>query len=458
MALLNVWHSRWQTLANQMQLLREQTDPTLSQNKTIHRIKTIHGLACNLQFFATAQHRFFEDGFGSKTYNDLEESADFTFDYVQRSVINQTAEDIKLIEQIYTQRQNPTFVRTLELVDCLALNALKPAIQCKIIDSTTTVLSYFGKATSIRIIPYAQIALIGVPFTALETPRDLLAIVHEAGHYVYRRGRITDAAGNKQTVRARITAALQANKPAAPANLDPEKWLEEIFADYYGSQIAGAGIALNFQNLQLEFSKKRFTMNDEEHPSPVLRPHIYHKALQCHNSSWAQPLHDLWETRRNHFLGNPANITAAGVNTNQVISSGTTLNPALGIDKILKDCEEQLHLHQMAIPWVSADWWSALRQPALPTKQDLDSLQNALDTILYDTYESVSLPQPADIAQDQIYQPLYFDAHINRILPNWPAPFIERIKTARTGDWWVTDVLFAAGWNTFGNGHWTDGP
>jgi hypothetical protein len=124
----------------------------------------------------------------------------------------------------------------------------------------TTAVTYFQKSTNIRVIPYAPVALVGLPFTALENKRDFLAIPHEIGHYVFRHGQ--DVATN-----------LQGAVPQQPAWR--RRWLEEIFCDAYGALIAGPVAGLSFQDMALSKPLHAFVNDDGEHPVAFIRPNIY---------------------------------------------------------------------------------------------------------------------------------------------------------------------------------------
>ena len=182
---------------------------------------------------------------------------------------------------------------TLDKADILAYTALKPAIKANLLPDMT-VVTYFQKSVSVHIMPYAPVALIGIPFSAIDNPCDLLAIPHEVGHYVYRHGIFQDQAHKGSRFEAVLRNQL-AGRPQWLLN-----WVEEIFADVYGCLVAGPVIALSFQDLQAEYALPDFISEDGEHPTPALRPNVYHHALKHGNlcteataaleSHWAQYL------------------------------------------------------------------------------------------------------------------------------------------------------------------------
>ena len=181
---------------------------------------------------------------------------------------------------------NKAFI-ALHKGDCLVRKALNPAQMLGLEEPIP--LTYFQKSAAIRVIPYDNdsTALIGLPFTCMEVPRDFLAIPHEAGHFVFWNG----AANNKpmwQAVREAIDASdvSQWIKP----------WTEEIFADVYGCLLAGPVIALSFQDLQLLESFDRFVTDDGVHPTPLVRPHVYSQTLKLMgNDAWVTALDNYWQ-------------------------------------------------------------------------------------------------------------------------------------------------------------------
>jgi hypothetical protein len=280
---LKVWQARFDAVNAVIEHFKSNLggpDPDMIQSLQ-------HLLGC-LQEFAHGQAHFLLDGFDQdgKDY-ELVESPEFHPDYVLRVTLNQIAFDLELIRRMANQRLlgSAEMQDTLKLADKLAWSALYPVLgENKLVkDTKTTVITYFEKDPSIRVIPYAPVALIGVPFSAIKVPQDFLAIAHEVGHYVYRHSRLGDEA------MPRALAAELKNEAEYPKWV--EKWKEEIFADIYDCLVAGPVIALASQDLALRSSLTpedvngyhifgEFTEDDGEHPVPVLRPYIYISVLR----------------------------------------------------------------------------------------------------------------------------------------------------------------------------------
>ncbi len=243
-----IWLTRWQALEKAMNSSDIQ-DTTLSSM-----------LAC-LKAFGEDQIRFFYDGFND---GRLLPSMGHPTEHVLSATLAQISYDLSAIRQAADQRRNPGLKATLDKADQLAQSALNLAVEKGLLEPGT-VVTYFDKSPYIRVIPYAPVALVGIPYTAIETPRDLLAIPHEVGHYVYRH-----------------TSGLAANL-LTQIPFDPPwfyRWLEEIFADVYGCLVAGPVIGVDFQDLLLDNAVEDFTVDDGEHPVDAIRPFIYIHVLE----------------------------------------------------------------------------------------------------------------------------------------------------------------------------------
>ncbi len=301
----NIGEKRWASLNNNI----NNTIKRVEESKDFLQKGTIASLLKALQAFAESQFNFFHVGFYGQDEDNkkgikpkepyLEESKSFLPEYVLRKTLYQIEYDLSVIKQAIDQRENGIDGEKIALMqaDVLAYHALKPAIDDIDDDddanllTNTAVITYFNKVASVRVIPYAPIALIGLPYSAIDTfvegvqiepvegdppvdmnnhnahtnVRDLLAIPHEIGHYVYWHGRLGSS---------RLAITLSNRLKKQPKWL--VQWLEEIFADIYGALIVGPTMALNFQELQKDFFKPaEFIKDDEKHPIPAIRPYIY---------------------------------------------------------------------------------------------------------------------------------------------------------------------------------------
>jgi len=251
-----VWKTRWQGLDDTLQ----EMDRDYSKLKTT----TFRALAACLQAFGKDQFDFFLEGFDT---NRLLPSAQYPAENILRATLDQISFDVTAVQLAVDQRVDgsATMQQALTKADALAQAALTPGSRAGLIQAAVAV-TYFNKATNIRVIPYAPVALVGLPFTCITATQDFLAIPHEVGHYVYRHG---------QGLAAALAARL---RPALPAWATG--WLEEIFADVYGVLVAGPVIGLDFQDLLLDNPIASLTEDDGDHPADAVRPFIYTRLLQ----------------------------------------------------------------------------------------------------------------------------------------------------------------------------------
>ena len=151
----------------------------------------------------------------------------------------------------------------------------------KLLDNSSAITYHRQTATS-RVVPYAPVALIGVPVTSLLETRDLLGIPHEFGHYLYWNRLRQEGERNLRdnwicddTFRTAIDdLPLDANDPV-------RTWEEEIFADVVGCMIGGPVAALSLQDLQRTVSYEAFFSREGVHPTPAIRPLICLAALEA---------------------------------------------------------------------------------------------------------------------------------------------------------------------------------
>ncbi len=205
-------------------------------------------------------------------------------DHVINEILLQIARDIQVIELAFFQRCLGTKEMRwgLRTADQLGQHALEIAQNTLVPElAETIVIAYYQKSYSIRIMPYANVAFIGIPNSCIPTltsngdkvdkvvSEDYLAIPHELGHQFFWLNKKSDF--NQKILRERE------NVHGLPEGI--QRWLEEIFADVFGAIIAGPIIGLDFQILQMRKSLEDFYNNDGHHPTPEKRPEIYNRVL-----------------------------------------------------------------------------------------------------------------------------------------------------------------------------------
>lgn len=270
---VEIWESRWEVVKTTMDHMLT----TMEKRGETVRQKTLQSALTALKAFGESQISFFLTGFGPGARVFLEPSTQYPPDYALRITLDQITHDMNVIVRAWEQRlpDSASIMRkTLAQTDILANNALAPAIQQELLEPAT-VVTYFQKDTNVRIIPYAPVSFIGLPITCQAVKRDLLAIPHEVGHYVYRYGRVRSGKNEGSRFAAALTERYGHQTTWRQA------WMEEIFADVYGGLIGGPVMALGFEDILSGSPRDQFIQDDGEHPVPALRLQIYQAVFEA---------------------------------------------------------------------------------------------------------------------------------------------------------------------------------
>ncbi len=287
----DVWDERW----NALSLAIDTMYKDYGQVPDAPRLKTLRPMLLCLKAFAGKRFDDFHSGFLSTR---LTTWPDFPPDAVFSIIQDQIGFDVDVINRAILQRVSGTSLmkERLALADRLAWSALQLAVSAGLLqpDKKLTAVTYFQKSPNIRVIPYAPVALVGVPYSCQQLDRDLLATPHEVGHYVFWHGTYSGV-----TLREYLVSQL--GEKSAPDYQLLLQWLEEIFADVYGTCVAGPVLALDFQDLQLHTSRQQFVTDDGDHPVPVLRPYLQLQILRKRDpanwGAWADVLERNWTVR-----------------------------------------------------------------------------------------------------------------------------------------------------------------
>lgn len=345
---LHVYYERWQALDRLIDASTQSYEDIEFPRKS-----TIQYLLKSLRAFAAGQFQFFYYGLDhdnpkrSKQDPLLELSPEFPAEDVLTGILEQIEHDLALIQRAAGQRisGDEDFQRTLANADKLAWMAVKPALDYAMIEEATTVLTYFEKSPEFYRIPYAQVALIALPFTctANNNHQDYLAIPHEVGHYVFRH-KTGDAAQKLLQIPSSFKQSPQADQDWIKAIF------EETFADVYGCLIAGPVIALDMQDVSLANSQTDFREGDGRHPNPVLRPVIYCLVLESPDTqklsidNWqpiAEKLSKQWQARLDQRQVSTFVIkTGCQDSQNQVVTATETHDITEVIDDVISTKSE----------------------------------------------------------------------------------------------------------------------
>ncbi len=292
----SLWRERWQALNDTLEAIK---DDYSRLPRYFPRKETLLCLVQRLQAFAKSHLDYFDVGFSE---HKLKVSDEYPPETIFGSILKQVGYDLEAIVQAMNQRSSGTLkmIATLDRADELAYVALRPAINSWLKRDAQpeeqTVLTYFQKSAHIRVIPYAPVALVAVPFTCTAVPQDYLAIPHEVGHYVFWHGKGPLQAGGQGTQIQPIRKSVRDS--VKPLESWCRRWAEEIFADVYGCLIAGEQITRDFQDLLLEYDQQSFIKDDGDHPVPAIRPYIYTSVLSMQGlGDKAEQLEKTWKDK-----------------------------------------------------------------------------------------------------------------------------------------------------------------
>ncbi len=234
-------------------------------------VKNLEDLVSYLTRYQDKLYSFFLSGF-SNFFEQEEEhirlipSDKYPPEYVLQKILSQASFDLALLQRAVSLRRDEEFGEKLDEFDKYAELAV---LFAKDLIDPIKPFVYFQQDTSVRIMPYANALLIGVPYSAMSHYPDLLSIPHEVGHHVFQKGKL------KSEPIDLILKKYFTNRP-----LWIQNWLEEIFADLYGFLVAGPIVALSAQDIMLDNLPQDLLEDDGIHPVGTLRPFVYIKILE----------------------------------------------------------------------------------------------------------------------------------------------------------------------------------
>lgn len=226
-------------------------------------------------------------------------------EYILRELINRMAHDVRMLEMIANQRslyQSSTSIQNLlaatfsatnnpsnafsnpsevlAIADALGTDALIPNLG----EPLDMIITYFERMPLARVIPYAKVGLVGIPYSALQRPKDLLALYHEMGHGVFWNT-LSKATRNEfwRAAKQRVGYVENIENPdVSNENLQKlwlSDWTEEIFADIYGILTGKLPIADSWQEMMSQNSDDQIWHCDNDHPMPWIRMELYDHVL-----------------------------------------------------------------------------------------------------------------------------------------------------------------------------------
>lgn len=196
-------------------------------------------------------------------------------DFAFRTTLNQIAFDLLALNRAWVYHSpthNATVAERIMRADSLARQAVE-SMQ-SYLPGATAALTYVERVANVRVVPYAPVALIGIPISALAVDRDLLAIAHEFSHFLYWNGQ------PNQSKSPSFNEWCKAGFSEKPEKLSVSHWMEEIFADVVGCLIGGPAVALSFQDMAGEKAGNLLLEDSGKHPTPAARPFVYIEVLR----------------------------------------------------------------------------------------------------------------------------------------------------------------------------------
>lgn len=221
--------------------------------------------------------------------------ARYSSDYALGSLFHRAQQDLALLERAAHQRAwGPLIVQeSLARADQLARLALEPASRW--LDQDLIPLTYFSPTPCVRLLPYAPIALIGLPYTGVQAmaderyePRDLLTLPRAAGAILLGHGALEEY------------DPLYPLPESAGAPAWSRGWTGSVWMDVYACLIAGPLAALYAQDVQLQRSEAEFFQAQVDRPAPLMIPKVYTRVLERMGlSAWSASLYDRWSRHLN---------------------------------------------------------------------------------------------------------------------------------------------------------------
>jgi len=310
-----MWTTRWGAINHTMTATAARYIQ-LGQPPGHPQIAVLGQAVALLQSFTDELFDLFYTGFAN---GRLALSSQYPADYVYAGIQEQAQYDLQVLQMAADQRLNAPYspmLDTLNVADVLAQRALTQAQS--FLPEGMRVVTYFQKSSSIRVLPYANLALIGIPYSSIDYHPSLLTIPHELGHFVFWHGQLSGEPTYQQSLQHQLSlnvrtalSSLSINQLSQTVVATPASqlfyrwcyvWLEEMFADLFGCWVAGPVSALTMQEIVLHRPYYQMTTSDADHPVGIVRPYAQLKTLfapasaQPNWSACATLLLNHWQT------------------------------------------------------------------------------------------------------------------------------------------------------------------
>ena len=294
-----MWTTRWDAIKATMTATGTRY-AQLGQQPGYSQVAVLGQAVDLLRVFSDEMFALFSTGFADGT---LAPSSQYPADYIYSCIQVQAQNDLQVLQLAADQRLNAPYspmLTTLNVADVLAQRAMTQAEY--LLPAGMRAVTYFQKSAAIRVMPYANLALIGIPYSSIDYHPDLLTIPHEIGHFLFWHGRTSPSSAPiyqqnlqhqlSKDVLSQLNNLAEDNLSALAVTAPNSKffhhwcyvWLEELFADMLGCWVAGPVSALTLQKIVLHRPYRQIMTSDADHPVGIVRPYTHLKTLNARAS------------------------------------------------------------------------------------------------------------------------------------------------------------------------------
>jgi hypothetical protein len=157
-------------------------------------------------------------------------------------------------------------------------------------------------------------------------------------------------------------------------------------------------IALDFQDIQLTSSLERFTRDDGEHPTPVLRPSTYTKATgKRFAPQWGRKLDKRWKQTSAHY-GDLHEFTLCNGHS-KLIEKAVSAGPDLADEPVEPMDVAIVEVLERLVKVKKIDWWHGYLENSTTVDTLYPAFANHLTSLAADVPLSLTCQEPDKLHQ-----------------------------------------------------------